>query len=54
MFGADGKVVETLWTTSWSETERSLFCVVHDITERKQAERLRLELTAMLSHDLRT
>jgi len=54
MFGASGKTIETLWNTSWSDGEKSLFCVVHDISERKQAERLRLELTAMLSHDLRT
>ncbi len=54
MLDNTGKAVETLWTANWSEAEKSLFCVVHDISERKQAERLRLDLTAMLSHDLRT
>jgi PAS domain S-box-containing protein len=48
------RTVETLWTSSWSEPDHSLFCVVHDISARKEAERLRLDLTAMLSHDLRT
>ncbi len=27
---------------------------MHDITERKQAELVRQEITAMISHDLRT
>ncbi len=47
-------VVETLWSVQWSEAERSSFCVVHDITVRKQADRLRQEILQMVSHDLRT
>lgn len=31
-----------------------MFCVMHDVTERKQAERLRQEVVQMVSHDLRT
>jgi PAS domain S-box-containing protein len=53
--------VEMLWTGQWSEIEKSLFCVAHDITERKRAENLRSEIeqmkqdfVAMVSHDLRT
>jgi len=34
----DGTIVTILWSTYWSETERSMFCVAHDITERKLAE----------------
>lgn len=34
----DGSTVTVLWSTYWSETERSMFCVAHDITERKLAE----------------
>jgi PAS domain S-box-containing protein len=34
----DGSIVTVLWSTYWSETERSMFCVAHDITERKLAE----------------
>jgi len=34
----DGQVVTVLWSTYWSETERSMFCVAHDITQRKLAE----------------
>jgi PAS domain S-box-containing protein len=34
----DTTSVNILWSAFWSETERSLFCVAHDITERKLAE----------------
>lgn len=50
----DGHVVDTLWSTQWSEKERSTFCVIHDISERREAERLREEVMHMVTHDLRT
>jgi two-component system sensor histidine kinase VicK len=37
----------------WSAEDKSLFCVLHDISLRKQAERLKQEVLAMVSHDLR-
>ncbi|MBY0551897.1 MAG: PAS domain S-box protein [Candidatus Obscuribacterales bacterium] len=36
----DGAVVQMLWSAYWSATERSMFCVAHDITERKRTEEL--------------
>ena len=36
----DGTIVDLLWSTHWSATDEVLFCVVHDITERKEAEML--------------
>lgn len=51
---ADGNVVETAWAAHWSKAENSTFCVVHDITERKRVEKLKQELTAMITHDLRS
>jgi PAS domain S-box-containing protein len=50
----DGSPVDTSWSISWSATDQAFFCVVHDITARKQAKRARQELIAMISHDLRT
>lgn len=50
----DGVVIDRLWSASWSQSEGSLFCVVHDNTERKRSERLRQEVVQMVSHDLRT
>ncbi|MBC7997663.1 MAG: PAS domain S-box protein, partial [Leptolyngbya sp.] len=41
------------WSIQWSEAERSYFCVAHDITERKELERLKKEFVDMVSHDLR-
>jgi PAS domain S-box-containing protein len=47
-------VIETSWSAIWSERDNSLFCVIHDITERKHLERLKQDFIAMISHDLRT
>jgi PAS domain S-box-containing protein len=34
----DGSLINVLWSAYWSEAERSMFCVAHNITERKLAE----------------
>lgn len=47
-------LMETLWSVYWSESEASVFCVVHDISERKKLERMKQEFLAMVSHDLRS
>jgi PAS domain S-box-containing protein len=49
-----GTLKDILWSLHWSGSENSFFCVAHDITERKNAERLRSDLSAMISHDMRT
>ena len=50
----DGVVIDTNWSATWSAQEQSLFCVAHDVTARKELERLKQEFVAMVSHDLRT
>ncbi len=50
----DGTALDTLWSATWSDSEQLVFCVAKDITERKELERLRRELLAMVSHDMRT
>ncbi|MBS1992341.1 MAG: PAS domain S-box protein [Cyanobacteria bacterium SZAS LIN-2] len=50
----DGGLCQTLWTARWSPAENALFCVVHDISERKRIENLKEEFVAMVSHELRT
>lgn len=50
----DGNLVDALWTAFWSAEEKRLFCVVHDISARKEAERLKQEVLAMVTHDLRS
>lgn len=54
MLTSANNVIDTSWSASWSERELSLFCVIHDITERKNLERLKQDFIAMISHDLRT
>lgn len=51
---ADGTAIDVLWAVHWSPEEEALFCVCHDISERREMERLRQEFVAMVSHDLRT
>lgn len=51
---ADGHIIYTLWSVYWSDTESALFCVAHDISERKQAEQMKQEFLGMVSHDLRS
>jgi PAS domain S-box-containing protein len=50
----DGTEIEMLWSVQWSAAEQAYFCVAHDITDRKQIERMKREFVAMVSHDLRT
>jgi PAS domain S-box-containing protein len=50
----DGGVKDVLWSIYWSKAEQLYFCVAHDVTDRKELERLKREFFAMISHDLRT
>lgn len=36
----NGTVVNILWSAYWSNDERSMFCVAHDISDRKLAENM--------------
>jgi PAS domain S-box-containing protein len=47
-------IVYAFWSAHWSEAERSLFCVVHDITAQKEMDQLKQEFVSMITHDLRT
>lgn len=51
---SDGTLTDMLWSAHWSKEENSLFCVAHDISERKEIDRLKRDFVAMVSHDLRT
>lgn len=54
MVTKDKTTIETAWSLIWSKSDRSFFSVMHDITERKELERLKQDFIAMISHDLRT
>lgn len=48
-----GTGVDAQWAVSWSPSDNSLYCVIHDISERKKLEQLKREFIQMVSHDLR-
>ncbi len=50
----DGGAVDVMWSAHWAEEERTYFCVIYDISARKELDRLKQEFVAMVSHDLRT
>ncbi len=49
-----GHDAHMVWAVRWSAEDHVLFCVVHDISERKELEQLKQHFMAMVSHDLRT
>jgi PAS domain S-box-containing protein len=49
-----GSYVEVLWSGGWSEIDETMFCIAHDITEKKRVENLKRDFVNMVSHDLRT
>lgn len=51
---ADGRILDVVASAHYAAEDQSIFLVVHDITERKEAERLKQEVVAMVTHDLRT
>jgi len=51
---ADDKIREATWSVRWSEEEKSLFCIARDMTEQRQAERMKADLVQMISHDIRS
>jgi PAS domain S-box-containing protein len=50
----DGRIIDIRCSVHWVKTEKTIFCQAYDITEAKQAERLRQEIMQMVSHDLKT
>jgi PAS domain S-box-containing protein len=50
----DGSAVDMLWSAQFVNTERSVYAIAHDISERKEVERMKQEFVATVSHELRT
>ena len=49
----EGKLIDVRWTIEWSRSMKAFYCIGEDITVEKEIQRLRAEITAMVSHDLR-
>ncbi|HEY9712738.1 MAG TPA: ATP-binding protein, partial [Chroococcales cyanobacterium] len=54
MLKKDGSIVEVLVSAYWSETDKTVFAAMHDITARRQMDRMKQQFTAMITHDLRS
>lgn len=50
----DGTTLFTLWSTIRVESEATIFCIAHDISDRKKVEQMRTEFMTMVTHDIRT
>src|SRR5262249_52790921 len=50
----DGTIAEMQGLVHPSADEKSLFCVAHDVSERKKLEQMKRDFIAMVSHDLKT
>ncbi len=50
----DGSIKDILWNVSWVNATQSFYCVAHDISERRAAERMKQRFISIASHDLRT
>lgn len=52
LLSQDGNQIGTHWSVYWAAEEMSLFCVVHDISERARLDALKQEFLSMVSQDL--
>ncbi len=49
---AEGQVIDSEWSVSWSSLEQLLFCVVQDVSEQKAVERLRERFILTVGRDI--
>jgi PAS domain S-box-containing protein len=54
MIAADGRLIDALWTAFYSAADESTYCVVHDLTARRELDRIRQNIALMSTHDLRS
>jgi PAS domain S-box-containing protein len=50
----DGSIFDTLWTVRLIDSDRSLTCIAHDISERKHLERMKREFSEMMRTGLQS
>lgn len=51
---ANAEPANVLVSASYSPSDEAFYCILHDVTAQRQMESLRQEVTAMITHDLRT
>ncbi len=50
----DGRAIDTLWTAYWAASESQIYCVIHDISARRELDRIKQNIALMSTHDLRS
>jgi len=50
----DGKTIDVHFSAYWSESEKTLYCVVRDVTREREFERIKQQLMDTIAHDLRS
>ncbi len=50
----DQALKDFLWKINWSKENQSFYCVAHDISARRAADRMKQRFIAIVSHDLGT
>lgn len=48
-----GQIIDLEWQCEWSQNLECYFCLAKDISFRKENQRLKAEISAMITHDLR-
>lgn len=48
-----GRLVDLEWQCEWSKSLELYYCLARDISDRKENQRLKAEISAMITHDLR-
>ena len=49
----EGKLIDLEWQIEWSPSLSQYYCLAKNISDRKENQRLKAEITAMVGHDLR-
>ncbi|MFN8553216.1 MAG: ATP-binding protein [Candidatus Obscuribacterales bacterium] len=54
MVTKNGSFVDVLWSAQRSENDSNMISIIHDISEERDAERMKQEVIKMVTHDLKT
>lgn len=54
VIGRNDIVIDTEWSVEWSNSARLFFAVIRDITAEAEIDRIKNEVIAIVSHDLRS
>lgn len=50
----NGIVKDAMWTVTWSPEKQNYYCVINDVTDIRNVDRMKKRFMAMVSHDIRS